>query len=58
MEDKGPLILAVCWTFTAIGLFFVAVRLFVRIHIQRTLQSDDLWIILGTVGRHPRRVVD
>lgn len=52
MEDKGPLIIIVCWTFTAIALLFVALRLYVRIHIQRKLQSDDGWILLGTVYKH------
>ncbi|KAH7168465.1 hypothetical protein DER46DRAFT_679826 [Fusarium sp. MPI-SDFR-AT-0072] len=29
MEDKGPMIITVCWTFTALALLFVVARLFI-----------------------------
>ncbi|EGU78184.1 hypothetical protein FOXB_11295 [Fusarium oxysporum f. sp. conglutinans Fo5176] len=29
MEDKGPMIIAVCWTFTVLALIFVVARLFI-----------------------------
>lgn len=49
MEDKGPMMLAVCWTFTALAILFVGARLFVRAMVHRRLFSDDYWIILSIV---------
>ncbi|KAK7445673.1 hypothetical protein Landi51_08069 [Colletotrichum acutatum] len=48
VDDKGPMIIAVCWTFTALGLIFVGGRLFVRATVHRRLFSDDYWIILSS----------
>ncbi|KAL2754398.1 hypothetical protein ACRALDRAFT_2108129 [Sodiomyces alcalophilus JCM 7366] len=48
MEDKGPMINALCWSFTALALLFVAGRLFVRAAVHRKLYSDDYWIILSS----------
>ncbi|KAF4775205.1 hypothetical protein HER10_EVM0007803 [Colletotrichum scovillei] len=48
VDDKGPMIIAVCWTFTALGLIFVGGRLFVRATVHRKLFSDDYWIILSS----------
>jgi hypothetical protein len=53
MEDKGPMILAVCWTFTALALLFVIARLFVRVAVHRALFIDDYFIILSIVGSTP-----
>lgn len=49
MEDKGPMMLTVCWTFTALAILFVGARLFVRAAVHRRLFSDDYWIILSIV---------
>ncbi|KAK8133785.1 hypothetical protein PG984_005797 [Apiospora sp. TS-2023a] len=46
-QDKGPTVLAACWTVTAVSTLFVAGRLYVRGVIQRTLWSDDYLIILS-----------
>ncbi|KAF6834855.1 hypothetical protein CMUS01_06009 [Colletotrichum musicola] len=48
-DDKGPMIIAVCWAFTALGLVFVGGRLFVRAAVHRHLFSDDYWIILSSI---------
>jgi hypothetical protein len=50
MQDKGPMILAVCWTFTVLALLFVLARLFVRVAVHRTLFIDDYFIILSIVS--------
>ncbi|KPM45291.1 hypothetical protein AK830_g1291 [Neonectria ditissima] len=49
MDDKGPLIIVVCWTFTSLALLFVAGRLFVRAVVHQKLFSDDYWIILSSI---------
>ncbi|EWZ40538.1 hypothetical protein FOZG_09200 [Fusarium oxysporum Fo47] len=49
MEDKGPMIIAVCWTFTVLALIFVVARLFVRGAVHRTLFIDDYFIILSII---------
>lgn len=46
MDNKGPMIIVVCWVFTGIALLFVVGRLFVRATVQRQLYSDDYWILL------------
>lgn len=43
------MMLAVCWTFTALAILFVGARLFVRAMVHRRLFSDDYWIILSIV---------
>ncbi|KXH39127.1 hypothetical protein CSAL01_03158 [Colletotrichum salicis] len=48
VDDKGPMIIAVCWSFTALGLIFVVGRLFVRATVHQKLFSDDYWIILSS----------
>ncbi|RSL54110.1 hypothetical protein CEP54_010058 [Fusarium duplospermum] len=48
-DDKGPLILAVCWTFTGLALVFVGLRLFVRAVVHGKLFHDDYWIILSSI---------
>lgn len=49
-QDKGPSILAICWTVTAISTFFVAGRLYVRAKIKGRLQSDDYYTLLALVS--------
>lgn len=49
-DDKGPMIIAVCWTFTGLALVFVGFRLFVRAVVHGKLGHDDYWIILSSVG--------
>ncbi|KAK7921284.1 hypothetical protein PG985_009306 [Apiospora marii] len=46
-QDKGPSVLAACWTVTAVSTIFVAGRLYVRGVLQRKLWSDDYLIILS-----------
>ncbi|ROT35997.1 hypothetical protein SODALDRAFT_352843 [Sodiomyces alkalinus F11] len=48
-DDKGPMIIAVCWAFTALALLFVTGRLFVRAAVHGKLFSDDYWIILSAI---------
>lgn len=42
-QDKGNLILALCWSFTALGATFVTLRLFVQTTIRRSIRSEDCW---------------
>lgn len=51
-EDKGPKILALCWTFTALSSLFVAARLYARYSVHRKIFADDYWIILSTASSH------
>ncbi|KAH8175239.1 integral membrane protein [Sarocladium implicatum] len=46
-EDKGPGIIAYCWTFLALATFFMACRMYVRLAIFRKLRSDDYWCLAG-----------
>ncbi|KAL0780804.1 hypothetical protein CaCOL14_002139 [Colletotrichum acutatum] len=46
-QDKGPIILIVCWIVTAISTCFVVGRVYVRGRIMKKFQSDDWFIILG-----------
>lgn len=55
-ENKGPAILAACYTVEAIASFFVAARLFVRGRMMGKWQLDDWLIIVSMVcGPHCRR---
>lgn len=49
-EDKGPSILAVCWTMMALSTVFVLARLSVRGLIQHKLRSDDYYTALALVS--------
>lgn len=42
-QDKGKLILVLCWAFTALGATFVTLRLFVQTTIRKTIRSEDCW---------------
>lgn len=46
-EDKGPTILAVCISLTALATLFVAARLYVRGKIQSHIGLDDWLMILS-----------
>ncbi|KAK1498228.1 integral membrane protein [Colletotrichum tamarilloi] len=46
-QDKGPIIVIVCWIVTAISTCFVFGRVYVRGKIMKKFQSDDWFIILG-----------
>lgn len=48
-DNKGPMIIAVCWTFTCLALLFVSARLYVRAAIHKKLMSDDYLIIFSSV---------
>ena len=52
-ENKGPGILAACYTVEAIASFFVAARLFVRGRMMGKWQLDDWLIIVSMVGGSP-----
>lgn len=51
-ENKGPGILAACYTVEAIASFFVAARLFVRGRMMGKWQLDD-WLIIVSMVRSP-----
>lgn len=53
MDDKGPMIIAVCWTFTVLALLFVSARLYVRAIIHNKLGADDYIIIFSCVSTLP-----
>lgn len=42
-QDKGKLILGLCWAFTALGATFVTLRLFVQTTIRKKIRSEDCW---------------
>lgn len=48
-QDKGNLILALCWSFTALGATFVTLRLFVQTTIRRSIRSEDCWSVFTIV---------
>lgn len=51
-DDKGPMIIAVCWVFTGLALLFVSGRLYVRAFLHHKLSSDDYLIIFSSVCPH------
>ncbi|KAK2053312.1 integral membrane protein [Colletotrichum caudatum] len=48
-QDKGPVIIAVCWGFTALSSIFVLSRIYVRLRFVGRFYSDDYFIILGLI---------
>jgi hypothetical protein len=46
----GPIIIATMWAETGISLVFVALRLYTRIRINRTVGWDDYLISLASVS--------
>ena len=46
----GPIIVAIMWAETGITLLFVALRLYTRIRINRTVGWDDYLISLASVS--------
>ncbi|KAI1259140.1 integral membrane protein [Xylariaceae sp. FL1019] len=48
-EDKGPAIIAACWSVIAVSTLFVIARLYVRGFIQKRLGLDDYLIIISIV---------
>lgn len=56
MDDKGPMMIALCWIFTIFALLFVGARLYVRAVVHGKLGFDDYIIIfscVGTLHTHP-----
>lgn len=49
-QDKGPTIVAVCWTMMALATVFVMGRLSVRGLIQKQLRSDDVYVTVALVS--------
>lgn len=54
-EDKGKLILGLCWAFTALGATFVALRLFVQTTIRKKIRSEDCWSGITIVRKFQTR---
>jgi len=54
-ENKGPGILAACYTVEAIASCFVAARLFVRGRMMGKWQLDDWLIIVSMVSGSPMK---
>ncbi|KAK1961221.1 integral membrane protein [Colletotrichum sublineola] len=48
-QDKGPAILAICWSFTALSSMFVFSRVYVRWKFVGKLYNDDYFVILGLI---------
>ncbi|TLD07927.1 hypothetical protein PspLS_12178 [Pyricularia sp. CBS 133598] len=46
-QDKGPAVLAVCWTAVLLSSVFVVSRIYVNGYIRGKLRSDDWYIIAG-----------
>lgn len=55
-DNKGPMIISVCWTFTVLALLFVAARLYVRVIVHKKLASDDYLIIFSAVCKPPLHI--
>lgn len=53
-QNKGPSIVTVCWTLTALGTVFVAARLYVRGMICNKLQADDYYVTGALVTNIPK----
>lgn len=49
-QDKGPTILAICSTLTAVATVFVAARLYVRTTILSRVGLDDWLIVVSIVS--------
>lgn len=54
--NKGPAILASCYTVEVVASFFVAARLFVRGRMMGKWQLDDWLIIVSMVCGPPRPI--
>lgn len=48
-DDKGPKILAVLWTLTAVATLFVVARIFIRLRMLKNFGVDDYLIIVSVV---------
>lgn len=46
IDDRGPMVVAVCWTLTALASVFLALRLYCKYVSRRALWWDD-WILIG-----------
>lgn len=49
-RNRGPQILAICGSLTAIAFVFVAVRFFVRISMTRNVGWDDCFVLLSWIS--------
>lgn len=50
MDDKGPMMIAVCWIFTVLAILFVGARLYVRAVVHDRLAADDYIVVFSCVG--------
>lgn len=50
-DDKGPKILAVLWTLTALTTMMVMARIFIRVRMLKNFGIDDYLIVISMV-RH------
>ena len=48
-QDKGPSIVAICWSVTALSTVFVTARLYVRGVMLKKLHSDDYFSLVALV---------
>jgi hypothetical protein len=51
-DTRGPALLIVNGVFIAIVIAVVLLRLYTRIFIKRWVGSDDIFIVIATVGHH------
>ena len=49
-QDRGPTLIAVTWTFTAMALMVVGVKVYTRLKIVRETALGDLFIMLSMVS--------
>ncbi|CCC09532.1 unnamed protein product [Sordaria macrospora k-hell] len=47
MDDKGPMMIAVCWIFTVLAILFVGARLYVRAVVHDRLAADDYIVVFS-----------
>lgn len=52
-ESRAPLVQGVMWTMSIVPLFFVCVRLYVRVYLKRVFGWDDFIIIIAIVSVFP-----
>lgn len=48
-ENKGPVIITTCWTFSVLSTVFVAGRLWVRGSVWKKIQLDDHLVVAALV---------
>lgn len=54
-KDRGPMLLAISWTLTAMASTVVALRVYCRTILQNAMGWDDFAILAALVGVSPFR---